>query len=399
VQAVAVVSEEMPATQWVRQLGASSYTDRDVATRKLLELGLEAKPALMRGMQDEDLEIRLGSHRVLLQLMQQDFDARIIAFLNATDADDLPEVPGWDIFRQRVDGGRAARELYAEMLRAESDLLTMLDKDRETLEQACGDRMNALTTLTHLNISGTGSAISEASLAALLFTAAEVSKRPRAAAGSQTLLPLTGRLYSVLLQPAVRESLRRHAQATVLRKLLIGWLDGLVNGPETYGQMYAAQLVLQYDLKEEGPKVARTLLANPGSNSSTIPYAAIALARFGTAQDIQYLLPHLEATQVFHTWSNPQLKKEPIRIQVRDAVLAMAIRLHGEDPAAYGYKLLEADEKTVYRIYTLGFLEDAERDAAFAKWKSRHESAGREEASQEETGERAAGEGEASSTE
>ena len=87
--------------------------------------------------------------------------------------------------------------------------------------------------------------------------------------------------------------------------------------------------------------------------------------------DAKHLEPHLGSTQVFHTWSNAQLKKEPIRIQVRDAVLAMLIRLHGEDPASYGFKLLQPDEKTIYKPYSLGFLEDADRDSALANGKLR----------------------------
>lgn len=79
-------------------------------------------------------------------------------------------------------------------------------------------------------------------------------------------------------------------------------------------------------------------------------------------------MPHLADSQVFHTWGNPQLKAEPIRIQVRDVALAMSARLHGLDPKNLGFQLLEPFPETVYRIWTFGFLEDHEREAAFAKW-------------------------------
>ena len=172
---------------------------------------------------------------------------------------------------------------------------------------------------------------------------------------------------------ATKQALLQGAHATQIKRLLASWIDGIGDSEEQYGWTYAMQLALRFDLSEQGPRVARKVLKNPGIASSSVPYAAIVLGRFGTVKDVKYLEPHLGSTQVFHTWSNKQLKKDgPIRIQVRDAVLAMIIHLHGEDPAAYGFKLLQADELTIYAVYTMGFLEDSERDAAFAKWNARH---------------------------
>ena len=48
----------------------------------------------------------------------------------------------------------------------------------------------------------------------------------------------------------------------------------------------------------------------------------------------------------------------------------MLIRLHRQAPESFGFNLLEAYPETVYRIWTFGFLEDSDRDEAFAKWKS-----------------------------
>ena len=75
-----------------------------------------------------------------------------------------------------------------------------------------------------------------------------------------------------------------------------------------------------------------------------------------------YLVPHLEDTRVFHTWSNPQLQQEPICIQVRDVILAMLLRLRGRSPEACGFELLEPFPETLYRIWTFGFLKDRDRD-------------------------------------
>ena len=102
----------------VRQLGAATFVERKQAARKLNEAGLAAKPALLLGIKDEDLEVRLGAQRILVQVLQNDFDAQIDAFLNDTGADATHDLPGWQLFRQQVGGDQNARQLYADMLRS-----------------------------------------------------------------------------------------------------------------------------------------------------------------------------------------------------------------------------------------------------------------------------------------
>jgi hypothetical protein len=128
------------------------------------------------------------------------------------------------------------------------------------------------------------------------------------------------------------------------------------------------RIALSYQLRSSGEQLARRILTSETPNGTAVAYSAMLLARFGDSADLKLLLPHLANTRVFHSWHNGQLKKEPIRIQVRDAVLAMAVRLTDQKPADYGYKLLRPDEDTIYKVYTLGFLEDSEREAAFQKW-------------------------------
>ncbi len=56
----------------------------------------------------------------------------------------------------------------------------------------------------------------------------------------------------------------------------------------------------------------------------------------------------------------------------------MTIRLHNEDPAGYGFKLLTDDDQTIYKVYTFGFLDEEKREAAFAKWKARGQDVGQD---------------------
>jgi len=365
----------------VRQLGASSYTMRERAARQLLEIGIAAKPALVRGMEHEDLEIRLGAHRILVQVMQQDFDARIAAFIQDEGGSGTHDLAGWPMFREQLEDTEHTRRLYAEMLRAENDLIVATAQKDPALEQMLVDRIQYLTS-SRARMLGHQAAVTDATLATLLFVGQQAQQTRPEANQVASVSAATSRIYSLLNYSASKNAMLQGAYAPQMKQLLAGWIDGLTDSPEQYGWSYAMQLALKFNLREQGPRVARKVLEQPGHNSSSIPYAAIVLGRFGTAKDIEHLAPHLDNKQVFHTWSNRNLKKEPIRIQIRDAVLAMMIRLKGENPAAYGFELLQGDEQYIYKIYTLGFLEDSQRDAALAKWHDRDEQ--KKEGEQEE---------------
>ena len=128
---------------------------------------------------------------------------------------------------------------------------------------------------------------------------------------------------------------------------------------------------MEYDLADTSLKLGRRFIDVPASSSTVLQYAVIAVGRFGNADDVERLERHLSNTTVCHNWSNPQLKKNgPIQIQVRDIVLAMLVRVTGQDPQDYGFKLLQDDPVTIYRMYSFGFVENKERDAALAKWKA-----------------------------
>ncbi len=363
-------STELANMALVRQLGTASFGQRRAAAKELVELGMAAKPALMQGMAQEDLEVRMAAHRILVQILQTEFDATINAFLSAQTADTGAKVPGWEPFKANVGDSANSRQLFANMLRAEYQLIVAFDQDDRSLDQLLLERVKSIAS-TPMLANGSRSAIPAPTLATILFLNMHLQQVPQPETASANFNLLNARVLSILNQVAPRETLLREAHLPQIKQLMGNWIERIYNSRRQYGLRNAIKLILKYDLRDKGPPIARKILENPGTNSSSVPNAVIVLGRFGTLEDIKRLEPHLESTQVFHTWSNPQLKKEPIRIQVRDAALAMTIRLHGEDPEAYGFKLLLPDEQTVYKLYSLGFLEDAERDSAFANWKAR----------------------------
>jgi len=172
-------------------------------------------------------------------------------------------------------------------------------------------------------------------------------------------------LYQLLCQPAVMQSIGTRAQPPVLRTLLEKWATCAASSGSNYGMT----LALKYDLKEAGLQQATKLLQRRTTSSSRLHYAIITLGRFGGDEHVRLLTPLLENKTVCHRWSNRALKKEgTINVEVRDAALVVLLRLTGKDPKKYGFRLLKEHPETLYYVYTFGFVNDKEREAAHAKW-------------------------------
>lgn len=346
-----------PYAQLVRQLGSPSFRVRESAAYGLQQAGLAAKPALLLGLKDPDLEIRMEAHRLLTQILEQDFERKLASFLKDGDPQVAAELPAWKRFSVWLGRERKQRALYVDMLRHELPLLSGLDhmKDADGLRHALLERFKELTSTSQPD--GSRENISPASVATLLF----VTAQPEMEADSI----IEARVYLLLSKSTIKHYLLVGPQSVMLLQLVDKWLVHAIKDRPSY---YALRITLAFNRKQIGAKLGRAALANAESVASVLGYAAIAVAKFGGREDIGCLVPHLDNTTVCHTWSNTRLKKEPIRIEVRDIVLAMLIRMTGQDPKEYGFKLLVPDPDTIYRIYTFGFLSDEERDQTLDKW-------------------------------
>jgi hypothetical protein len=173
-----------------------------------------------------------------------------------------------------------------------------------------------------------------------------------------------------LYQPTGRElMLGTGKYGPAFRRLTLAWLDSR-DGPDgTYAAMGIAQQanlgtehVLRY--------AARALITN-----NPQPYyraSAIAMiGRLGGKAYVPLLVRHFgDETRVINANNQPD-------IQVRDAALAMALILTGQDPKAYGFdNQNKTNEAMRYSYLYHRFLDgeretaDQKRTAAFAKWKA-----------------------------
>src|SRR5439155_20218530 len=110
-------------------------------------------------------------------------------------------------------------------------------------------------------------------------------------------------------------------------------------------------------------------------------FALLAVGRFATAADRPLVEKALADGRLFHAWkfTSNQGKQWPVESLVRDAALAVALRLAGQHPADFGFPLLEMYKERgpdmLLKYHLLGFFNGAGRDATHKKakeWLDKH---------------------------
>ncbi len=340
----------------VRELGSAEYAAREAAAKQLAELTPELRALLQAHVDDKDLEVRLRVRQILARTRRDDFEQKLALFLsNSRSAQDL-ELLGWDRFRAVLGDSVPVRKLFVDVIRYEADLIECLERTPAELTKQLDARAQFLQALN--NVPG-AAGVHPASVAALLYVGTE--------ANSSSGL-LSSRLYVLLHHSANKQSIMGGAHRPLLLQLLERWV---VMRAESAPDDFSLQLALSYELHDTSLNVGRKLLDASETNRN-IQHAAIAVGRFGNRQDdFARLQRHVHNKAVCHTWSNAQLKKDGvIEIQIRDVVLVMLLHLTDQDPKQYGFDLLQPNPSTMYHIYTFGFIEAEQREAAHAKWEA-----------------------------
>jgi len=340
----------------VQQLGDPSFFKREQAAEALARRGVAGTAVLTEALKDPDFEIRWRARRILQRVVQDEFEARLAAFVADVGGTEEHRLPGWRRFRDLVGDHREAREMFAQMTRTEGALLSAYqERSPETSELFAAHVAWLQSRIASGN--SDARAVPPQTVATLLLIGSDETLKDHSQGLSQ--------LYPLLSHPAAMPSTAPAAHPSILRTLLEKWASSAASSGSCYGMM----LALKYDLKEAGLQQAKEFIERGTTSPSTLQYAIIAVGRFGSEQDIGLLKPLLENKTVCHTWSNPALKKNgTIQVQVRDAALAVLLRMTGKDPGQFGFKLLRENPETLYHVYTFGFIDDKEREAAHAKW-------------------------------
>ena len=345
----------------IARLGADKYAERQRASRRIVEVGIAARDALVEALKHSDAEIARRARRALLAVLEADFQSRLARFAANNDDDNAdPQnaygLAGWKRFQKLAGSDRVARQQFVEMQRVEAVLLEVADQNPAQLADAMIVRSKQMQARWPRYGADGESSIPVASVTTLLLL------------GADTELAVASRarenVYRLLGYANFAEAISGGRNAALLKKLLGAWI-ARGSSPETATQdMWFA---LRYDIAE-GLKPALAILVNAQFEHSpqVREYALLVVAKFGDRSHLDVLGPLLGDTS--SSDSSSTFRKRA-RVEVRDVALATMIHLSGQKLKDFGFE--QAGEKFFDRfdVDSLGFSTDAKRQAALAKWR------------------------------
>ncbi len=346
---------QQQASQLVEQLGSDSFRARQRAEYDLSLLGVPAKRALLHGLKSGDAEVRERCRRLLVVVLEQDYQARVDAFAADTQGRTDHHLPGWDRFRALAGESLGARQLFVDMQRTESKLLESAaadpDAGSDMLLWRCEDLQQTVSRPTD----NESRSLTLGSIGAAFFV------------GSDTRVPINDRvasyLYNFGYQPALQTAIQRGPKVEPLKRILGAWVVRTANSNNAYPGMV---LAIQYDLRE-GLGPATGLLKQAGGPPHFVQFAILVVGRFGGKEHLTVLEPLLENTSALVTQT---VGGQQLRCEVRDVALAALLHLTQQDFKEYGFSQLQRNAQTLFNTNSVGFATDEARTAALAKWKA-----------------------------
>ena len=348
-------AEQAKIVALIKQLGSESFQIREQAQTQLLATGLAAQQELSKALKSADLEIRFRVRRIYVQLLQMDFQRRLTLFVNDVDGKLTHDLPAWKIYREKVGSSLAHRKLFASMVRVEAPFLIALETKTD-IYSTLNNRLKDLQPYGTTPSNGPKVARLE-SIAAILLASTQLD--------STQLNRIISPMYNLLNFQETKNGIRGGDNSGIIKGMIATYIEQNI---ETANSQLPLTLVLEYGFEDVGLRIGRKLIADSKMSSLVREYAAICLVRFGTAAEIPKLLPMLTEKSVIHSWSTSQAKGKIIKTQVRDAILVLLLHQTKQDAADYGFRFVQPNPITVFRVYSAGFIEDAEREAAHSRW-------------------------------
>jgi hypothetical protein len=344
------------AEDLVRRLGDHSFEAREQASKELLRLGLAAKPALLAGARDPDLEIRRRCNDLLPAILEADRLVRLEAFIADKEGKRKHDLPGWERYRRVAGEDPAARELFVAMQRREPAFLTEAAKDSNRAGEACAALCGQLYQKLYGGPSGSGRQLDLADLAPLLLVAGD----PR----TRVPDPARGMVCNFLYQPQARAALI--TPGSPFRKLALTWMERQTDDETAARQMFF--MAGNLDLKE-GVDLALKVIRDRKLHGRGLASALTILGKLGGKEQTVVLESFLGDARAVATFV---VNKERGKTQVRDVALAMLVHLNGGDHNEYGFVFSRANPALKFSPDFLGFRNDEQRARAFARWKERN---------------------------
>ena len=364
-------------TKLVSQLSDDDYRVREPASTSLVRIGIAARPVLIEAIESADVEIRHRASRILSIIVEEDFEARIRAFVADVDGKNNATLPGWQRFAERISDDKLARAMFVEMHRSEPELLGAYRPpggDLSEISNTFNNRCVAIDKMFESDMIGWQPEISLGTISTLLLI------------GSDPEVPTGGKIDALLTKlikwDAVASGMNAKPTRSVMRELLDDWVAKSTLGSDARITQENLRLAMRYDLPAGlAPAVQivrQSALNNESADIGLRTIAVMTIGRLGGSANLVDLEPLLEdeslvrRPQAMNRGLKPvddAAKRENGYVQMRDVALAVMVHLSGQKLTDYGYRYPKKVDESLFDPSSLLFETLQDRATALAKWK------------------------------
>ncbi|HEY7315898.1 MAG TPA: hypothetical protein VH643_41595 [Gemmataceae bacterium] len=351
----------------VRRLGSTDFKVRELASRELFRIGLPAKQPLLEGANDPDPEVRRRCRDLLPRILEADRQAKLAAFLADTDGKLKHDLPGWERYRKIAGEDDAARRFFADIQKGDVAFLRDAEKDPDHAGERCGALCQLLIQRQQAfqfrngRVESTQIPLTE--IAPMLLVAADAHVR----------IPVQQRYLftNLLYQPAVQENLRKSG-ISPFKKIVLAWMEHEVYDETTSGSLF--HVINQLGLKE-GLDMALKAVRSKKLKGPGLAGALVTIGKFGDKEHVELMESFLDDKTAIGGFNFGRANGGNVggNTQVRDAALAMLVRLTKQSAKDYGFAITEiqpALDHLMDYANCLGFSSEERRTKAFEKWKT-----------------------------
>jgi hypothetical protein len=351
-----VVPQQRKLRELVRTLGAPEFHLREQASRELFQIGLPAKQALLEGAKDPDLEVRRRCRELLPEIIEADRQAKLAAFIADVDGKQQHDLPGWERYRKIAGEDTAARRLFVEIQKGDCGFLRDVDHDLDHAGEQCANQCQALFQRQFTNRVGGNPQVGLAEIAPLMLVAAD----PRVRIPDQQRYLF----FSILQYHPTSRNILHSRDASPFKKIVLAWIERQTDDETALQQAF--YLLNNLEIKE-GLDFTLKTIRDKKPRGILLATALTTVGKLGDPRHVEVLEPFLADQTMI---GNFNLGTARGTTQVRDAALAMMVRLTKQSHKDYGFAVsqLNNDHLMAYANF-LGFGNDELRNKALGKWK------------------------------
>ena len=356
--------------EWVADLGADGYLSRLKSEEAILQLGSDAIGPIKQAVNSPDIEISIRARRLLVILLEQDFQQRRKSFLEAPlDSSESFGFLQWNAFAKLVGRTDQTKQLFMDIVQNQREnKSTQISTGEVSYLGYLATEQEHYTTLPTSAVE-----VAQELFNSLIKLDSASNKNDVEVLDSDALMPAAD-------QPVVLQQLSLTAFEANLPKTLVKTVNESIYSTEIRGLITAwivarkseqgltrnqVETIFRFELTQLRDELVKEL---KNERSKVRLQAAEAIAKTGGRDAVKLLQPFVRGSEVVVAYPEPSGGKS-LNITLGDIVFQLILKLEDQPLKDFGL-LPTAGTMLLSESPVYGFVDRQSADAAIAKWES-----------------------------